>query len=134
TTPRPQPPAERRRGGGRRVETRRWWSRGRSAPVWPRRCGGGRLAERRRGGGRLAVRGACHPGPVTTVYDAAGGLDGLLRLAAAWHRRVIADEVVGHAFSHGYRTDHTERLAAYWAEALGGPRLYTGVFGDETAV
>jgi len=80
------------------------------------------------------VRGACHPGPVTTVYDAAGGLDGLLRLAAAWHRRVIADEVVGHAFSHGYRTDHTERLAAYWAEALGGPRLYTGVFGDETAV
>jgi len=71
---------------------------------------------------------------VTTVYDAAGGLDGLLRLAAAWHRRVIADEVVGHAFSHGYRTDHTERLAAYWAEALGGPRLYTGVFGDDTAV
>jgi hemoglobin len=71
---------------------------------------------------------------VTTVYDAAGGLDGLLRLAAAWHRRVIADEVVGHAFSHGYRADHTERLAAYWAEALGGPRLYTGVFGDETAV
>ena len=71
---------------------------------------------------------------MATVYDAAGGLDGLLRLAAAWHRRVIADEVVGHAFSHGYRADHTERLAAYWAEALGGPRLYTGVFGDETAV
>jgi hemoglobin len=71
---------------------------------------------------------------VATVYDAAGGLDGLLRLAEAWHRRVIADEVVAHAFSHGYRADHTERLAAYWAEALGGPQLYTGVYGDETAV
>ena len=71
---------------------------------------------------------------MATVYDAAGGLDGLLRLAEAWHRRVLADEVVSHAFSHGYRADHSERLAAYWAEALGGPRLYTGVFGDETAV
>ena len=71
---------------------------------------------------------------MATIYDAAGGLDGLLRLAEAWHVRVIADEVVGHAFSHGYRADHTERLAAYWAEALGGPPLYTGVFGDESAV
>ena len=71
---------------------------------------------------------------MATVYDAAGGLDGLLRLAEAWHRRVLADEVVSHAFSHGYRADHSERLAAYWAEALGGPPLYTGVFGDETAV
>lgn len=71
---------------------------------------------------------------MATVYDAAGGLDGLLRLAEAWHVRVLADEVVSHAFSHGYRADHSERLAAYWAEALGGPPLYTGVFGDETAV
>ena len=59
---------------------------------------------------------------------------GLLRLAEAWHRRVMADEVVSHAFSHGFHPDHTERLAAYWAEALGGPRLYTGVYGDETSV
>ena len=71
---------------------------------------------------------------MATVYDAAGRLDGLLRLAQAWHMRVMADEVVSHAFSHGYRADHSERLAAYWAEALGGPRLYTGVLGDETAV
>ena len=57
------------------------------------------------------------------MYEAAGGLDGLLRLAEAWHRRVLTDEVVSHAFSHGYRDDHSERLAAYWAEALGGPPL-----------
>ena len=55
-----------------------------------------------------------------TIYDAAGGHDGLLRLAHAWHVRVLADEVVGHAFSHGFHPQHTERLAAYWAEALGG--------------
>ncbi|HET7472358.1 MAG TPA: hypothetical protein VFJ71_04455, partial [Candidatus Limnocylindrales bacterium] len=49
-----------------------------------------------------------------------GGSDGLLRLAHAWHERVLRDPVVSHAFSHGFRADHTERLAAYWAEALGG--------------
>ena len=69
-----------------------------------------------------------------TVYEAAGGIDGLLRLARAWHARVMADEVVSHAFSHGYRPDHSERLAAYWAEALGGPAAYTGTYGDETSV
>ena len=69
-----------------------------------------------------------------TVYDAAGGTAGLRRLAAAWHARVLADEVVSHAFSHGYHPDHTERLAAYWAEALGGPRAYSEAYGDETSV
>lgn len=55
-----------------------------------------------------------------SVYEAAGGTEGLVRLAGAWHRRVMADEVVAHAFSHGFHPDHAERLAAYWGEALGG--------------
>ena len=46
----------------------------------------------------------------------------------------MADEEVSHAFSHGYRPDHSERLAAYWAEALGGPPLYSPRYGDETSV
>jgi hemoglobin len=69
-----------------------------------------------------------------TLYEAAGGADGLLRLAGAWHARVMEDEVVSHAFSHGYHPEHTERLAAYWAEALGGPARYSGTYGDETSV
>ena len=40
-------------------------------------------------------------------------------------RGSLADEVVGHAFRHGTQPDHIERLAAYWAEALGGPDVYT---------
>jgi len=71
---------------------------------------------------------------VATVYEAAGGIGGLRRLAEAWHTRVMADEEVSHAFSHGYRPDHSERLAAYWAEALGGPPLYSDAYGDETSV
>jgi len=65
-----------------------------------------------------------------SVYEAAGGEPGMLRLAGAWHARVLADEVVSHAFGHGYHPQHTERLAAYWGEALGGPS--GGI--DETTV
>jgi hemoglobin len=69
-----------------------------------------------------------------SVYDAAGGEAGMLRLAAAWHARVMADSVVSHAFRHGFQPDHTERLAAYWGEALGGPPAYSSSFGDESSV
>ena len=69
-----------------------------------------------------------------SIYEAAGGSEGLRRLAAAWHARVLEDEVVSHAFSHGFRPDHTDRLAAYWTEALGGPPEYTSRYGDETSV
>jgi hemoglobin len=68
------------------------------------------------------------------VYDAAGGAQGLLRLASAWHDRVLTDEIVSHAFSHGFHRDHTERLAAYWGEALGGPATFSDSYGSETSV
>jgi hemoglobin len=71
---------------------------------------------------------------VQTVYEAAGGSDGMLRLAQAWHGRVMADEVVAHAFSHGFHPAHEARLAAYWGEALGGPPLYSHEYGDESYV
>jgi hemoglobin len=71
---------------------------------------------------------------MATVYEAAGGQEGLHSLARAWHARVMADEVVSHAFSHGFHPDHSERLTAYWAEALGGPEMFSAAFGDETSV
>jgi hemoglobin len=73
-------------------------------------------------------------GSMQTVYEAVGGADGLVSLASAWHARVMADEVVSHAFGHGYRPDHAERLAAYWGEAFGGPTTYSETYGDETSV
>ena len=68
------------------------------------------------------------------MFEAAGGIEGLRALAKAWHQRVMADPVVSHAFSHGFHPQHTERLAAYWSEALGGPSTYTDSYGDETTV
>ncbi|HLZ31232.1 MAG TPA: group II truncated hemoglobin [Chloroflexota bacterium] len=69
-----------------------------------------------------------------TIYETAGEEEGLLRLARAWHSRVMDDEEVSHAFSHGFQPDHIERLAAYWVEALGGPPAYSTAYGDETSV
>lgn len=69
-----------------------------------------------------------------SVYDAAGGMPALVALAHAWHARCLADPVVSHAFSRGYHPDHTRRLAAYWAEALGGPTDYTDSIQDQSTV
>jgi hemoglobin len=68
---------------------------------------------------------------VSTLYAAAGGSERILALAHHWHERVLADPVVSHAFSHGFREDHTERLAAYWVEVLGGPDDYSRTLGGE---
>ena len=69
-----------------------------------------------------------------TIFEAAGGSQAFVDLAHAWHRRCLDDPLVSHAFSHGYRDDHSERLAAYWAEALGGPPAFTDELGDHTEV
>jgi hemoglobin len=72
--------------------------------------------------------------PATTLFEAIGGAPGVLRLAHAWHERVLADEIVSHAFSHGFHPRHTDRLAAYWAEAWGGTPVYSEMYGSESSV
>jgi len=69
-----------------------------------------------------------------TIYEAAGEREAFIALAHAWHARCLADPVVSHAFSHGFHPQHTERLAMYWAESLGGPSDYTNAIGDEAFV
>lgn len=69
-----------------------------------------------------------------SIYEAMGGREALVRLAHAWHVRCLADPVVSHAFSHGFHPEHMERLATYWAEALGGPSDYSETMSDESAV
>lgn len=58
----------------------------------------------------------------------------MFTIATKWHELAVADPVVGHAFESGFAEDHTERLAAYLAEALGGPEIYTQTFGNGAAV
>ena len=69
-----------------------------------------------------------------SLYEALGGFEGVEGLAHAWHVRVLNDDVVSHAFSHGFHPDHTVRLATYWAEVLGGPERYGDSYGTESDV
>lgn len=69
-----------------------------------------------------------------TIFEAAGGSRPFLDLAFAWHARCLADPIVSHAFSHGVQSDHCERLAAYWTEALGGPPDFSASMGNESSV
>lgn len=71
---------------------------------------------------------------MSTLYQAAGGAEGMLALARAWHERCLADPVAAHPFEHPGHPMHLERLASYWGEALGGPASYTGGMGDEALV
>lgn len=72
---------------------------------------------------------------MTTVYEAAGGEAGLQALARAWHQRCLAHPVASHPFEHGdLHPQHVERLAAYWAEALGGPTAFTETMNTEAEV
>ena len=70
----------------------------------------------------------------TTIFEALGGSPGVQKLAHAWHEQVLADAIVAHAFSHGFHPEHTERLAAYWGEAWGGPPAYSSQYGSESSV
>src|ERR1700751_748713 len=73
----------------------------------------------------------CHDrGMKPSLYEFAGGDAAFLRLATAHHARCLADPEVNHPFSHpGQNPKHVERLAAYWAEVLGGPAAEPGHWG-----
>src|SRR4051812_32600853 len=70
-----------------------------------------------------------------TLYEYAGGGSAFLRLAQAHHRRCLDDPELNHPFSHpDQHPQHVERLAAYWAEVMGGPPRYSESCGDQSGV
>ena len=70
-----------------------------------------------------------------SLYAFAGGEPAFLALAAAHHARCLADPELNHPFSHpDQHPQHVERLAAYWAEVLGGPPRFSTDCGDHSAV
>ena len=69
-----------------------------------------------------------------SLYEFAGGADAFIALAAATHERCLADPELNHPFSHHVSPRHTENLAAYWAEVLGGPPRYSGSLGGHSAM
>jgi hemoglobin len=70
-----------------------------------------------------------------SLFEFAGGESAFLALATAHHARCLADPELNHPFSHpDQHPQHVERLAAYWAEVLGGPPAYSKNCGDHSSV
>jgi hemoglobin len=70
-----------------------------------------------------------------TLYEFAGGDEAFLALATAHHARCLADPELNHPFSHAdLNPEHVQRLAAYWAEVLGGPPRYSELSADHSFV
>jgi hemoglobin len=68
-----------------------------------------------------------------TLFDFAGGEPAFLALAEAHHARCLADPELNHPFSHGdLHPQHVQRLAAYWAEVMGGPPRYSTIPADQS--
>jgi hemoglobin len=71
----------------------------------------------------------------TTLFEFAGGEPAFLALATAHHARCLADPELNHPFSHDdLDPRHVQRLAAYWAEVMGGPPLYSMLPADQSAL
>lgn len=70
-----------------------------------------------------------------TLFEFAGGEPAFLALAAAHHARCLQDPELNHPFLHpGQHPQHVERLAAYWAEVMGGPPRYSMSGGNHSTV
>jgi hemoglobin len=70
-----------------------------------------------------------------TLFEFAGGEPAFLALATAHHARCLEDPELNHPFSHPDQNPrHVERLAAYWAEVMGGPCSYSQSCGEHAAV
>ena len=68
-----------------------------------------------------------------TLFEYAGGEPAFLALAAAHHARCLADQELNHPFSHAdLNPQHVARLAAYWAEVMGGPPRYSQECADQS--
>ena len=70
-----------------------------------------------------------------SLYEFAGGEAAFLALARAHHERCVADRLLNHPFSkQDLNPHHVERLAAYWAEVLGGPPRFSEQLSDHSSM
>ncbi|MBE1878533.1 group II truncated hemoglobin [Myceligenerans pegani] len=63
-----------------------------------------------------------------SLYDDAGGADGLRRLSTAFYDRVLADDLLAPVFKD-FTPTHVERVAIWLAEVFGGPDNFTAELG-----
>jgi len=70
---------------------------------------------------------------VPTLYDWAGGKEAFERLTTVFYERVTVEPLLAPLFAH-MATDHPRLVAAFIAEVLGGPALYSQERGGHHAM
>src|SRR5512138_3264593 len=63
-----------------------------------------------------------------TLYEHAGGEEGIRRVVAYWYPTVLADPLLQPLFGAGAPT-HVDHLTAFLSEVFGGPTRYTDELG-----
>jgi hemoglobin len=70
------------------------------------------------------VASAYHAGVAETLYEHAGGDEGLHRLEELFYAKALADPVLGALFTERVPT-HVDHLTWFTAESFGGPDRFT---------
>jgi hemoglobin len=63
----------------------------------------------------------------TTIYDAIGGEEALIKVVDDFYRRVLADPRLAGFFAGANMTKLKGKQIEFFGAALGGPQSYTGV-------
>ena len=67
--------------------------------------------------------------PDRTLYEWAGGREGLERMLNAFYDRVERDELISPLFPGGVSDKHRRNVTTWWCEVFGGPAEYTDEHG-----
>jgi hemoglobin len=65
---------------------------------------------------------------IPTLYEWMGGMPAIERLLEEFYRRVPGDPLIGQLFA-SLKPDHARHVAAFFAEVLGGPKVYSETRG-----
>src|SRR5205085_11030833 len=79
---------------------------------------------------RALVRGSLgswrvYDGPMSSLYEWAGGAAAFERLIGAFYDRVEQDDRLVGMFPGGVSEEHRRNVVAWWSEVFGGPPTYT---------
>ena len=69
-----------------------------------------------------------NPATKTTLYEHAGGWEGLYRLSAIFYHKCLIDPILQPLFGHE-QPGHVERFTAFTAETFGGPDRFSREMG-----
>jgi len=68
-----------------------------------------------------------------SLYEDAGGVEGLRQLSDSFYRRVLADPLLAPVFAN-FTLTHVDHVAVWLAEVFGGPEDFTARLGGHQAL